>query len=242
MKIFARLFLFILPFGFVQALWLINQHPFSISQAAGVFLVSLTVLTLPEVFWIKEGGGKTRYGKLAVLILLLSGGTLFFFKADGAAGAGTFFAFSVFASLGLLVIEILTLKIHPVFYWGAAAALALIFGAITLGILQVMERFSEEEFFAAVQWIFVSGWFFLLCAAWRGIFRPRLRLERFSQHPLRPALFVFLVISLIIAVPLMLKQYQESFYPAQASSYPGISAEQPFLCAEISQEGNVPSI
>lgn len=238
MKIVARLLLFFLPVGFVEALWLINQQSFSIAQAAGVLLVTLNALTLPEVFWIKGGARKNRFVKLAALLLLLPGGALFFFKADGAAGAGTFLAFSLFASLSLLLIEILTRKVHPILYWVFSAALALLFGAVTLGTLQVMERFSEEEFFAAVQWIFVSGWFFLLCAAWRGIFYPGSRLERFSHHPLRPALFVFLVVSLTIAVPLMLKQYQESFYPAQASAYPGISAEQPFLCGQASQEGN----
>jgi len=233
MKKIVPFFWCALPIGFVEALWLINQQPFSFLQAAGVFFVSLTTLALPELLWINEGNKRIRRARLVGLALLLACGMIYFLDIDGLAGAGAFLAISFLAAVCLLAAEILTSECHPVFLWGVAAAMALFFGAAVLGTLQVMERFSEEEFFAAVQWALVSGWWLALYAAWRGAFHPREKLKKFSRCPLRAVLFILLIACLLGFAPVMLKQYQASFYPRQTTTYMGINSEQPFLCGKV---------
>jgi hypothetical protein len=112
------------------------------------------------------------------------------------------------------------------------ALLALAAGVGAAAIAQVETRFADEEFFVAVEALALALiWLLLLGAA--------LLLRRVAPAPALPgaragrAWLIGLALLAIGGGGAVFAAYQNSFFPADAPSFPGISADSPFLCARL---------
>ncbi len=114
--------------------------------------------------------------------------------------------------------------------WGARLVIFALGGAAPVLLTQLENRFSDEEFFVALQWLALSAFAALL---WLAV----TRLARWRQVPARRGLTIHrgwlgvAVAAVTLAgLGLSIRAYQQSFYPREAPGYEGISAEVPFLC------------
>lgn len=207
--------------------WLFNQ-PFSLTQVTGLVLVSWTALVLPEVLPVQ----RERWA----LFLIPLVGSAFFASIDGLTGLGSYLAFTCFAALCLVMVEILLCNLPGQLAWTVVASGGVFFSGAMLGTLQIIEQFSEEEFFVAVQFLLLGGWWWLLYAVWHVVFHPRKRLQAFSSPVLRAGLAVFLMACIVLGGAGIVNRYQASFLPQNPAAYPGISVENPFVCGEVDRE------
>lgn len=125
--------------------------------------------------------------------------------------------------------------------WRRAAfklLIAGIAGAAVIAVLQIEERFSEEEFFAAIQLGVMSFNWLVISLAYR----------QWSQAEGSPAMKgnasrTWLVLSLVGFCVLgsfyTLSAYQNSFFPQEAPTFEGISNASPFICGRTAAEANV---
>ncbi len=113
--------------------------------------------------------------------------------------------------------------------------LAGVAGGTTTAVLQIEERFSEEEFFALLQAVVLSLlWLLLVGIMDCGLSylsnpdkQPVKKQQPvFSQVVIGASLILFLGMGLLEFI----QAYQGSFYPSTAPTFPGISAETPFMC------------
>lgn len=113
--------------------------------------------------------------------------------------------------------------------WLSRLALAAFTGGVTALLAQVEARFSEEEFFAALQAVILTGeWLLLdLLLALRRPARAPLPVWHGGRQFLLLALSA--AAAALLALP-FLRAYQGSFYPQQAPVFEGISSQSPFLC------------
>jgi hypothetical protein len=102
-------------------------------------------------------------------------------------------------------------------------------GAVIIGILQIEEHFSEEEFFAGLQFIIISILCFIITQL--NSYWPNNRITWHQTNHNRHVV-VGLCILLVTSIYLYgsIRAYQLSFYPVEAPSYKGITADSPFLC------------
>ncbi|GAB4578138.1 MAG: hypothetical protein Fur0022_08710 [Anaerolineales bacterium] len=113
--------------------------------------------------------------------------------------------------------------------WGALGGLAV---GVPLTINLYETHFAEEEFFTAVEGL-------LLVGLW-GLLHAVVNLKR-PASPSRAGGAKFWQLSLVglvllegIGGWLVVRSYQRSFYPLETPPFPGISAETPFICGEVS--------
>lgn len=136
--------------------------------------------------------------------------------------------------------------------WIIHIILALACGGLTASIAQIESHFSDEEFFVALQVLVLAGFWLLLrgVLAWLWV--------RFSRKPLpetenreetngktshqigfyfdsRWVALIGLITITAFSI-FTIHSYQRSFYPTQAPPYPGISAENPFLCGKAAPD------
>jgi hypothetical protein len=117
--------------------------------------------------------------------------------------------------------------------WGVHSLLALVAGAAPVTITQMESRFSEEEFFVAVQAVALSLFWALLLAAGSLLARHTARPARRGLRIVGRWLFPLLVLFILVGLGTTVYVYQQSFYPANAPGYEGITEEAPFLCGEV---------
>ena len=106
---------------------------------------------------------------------------------------------------------------------------------VPLLLAQLESRFSEEEFFVALQAVQLALLWCVVAVVGRRLFASGPATPR--PIPLlgwAPAATAggLLMATVAMAVP----AYWSSFFPAEAPAYPGISAETPFLCGGVEPE------
>ena len=116
--------------------------------------------------------------------------------------------------------------------WSVHGLLAAVAGAAPVLLNQAETRFSDEEFFIALQALELAGIWLALLLATRLLgrqFRPAsgvtLRVPRWSGF----ALAALPLLGLFPAAT----AYQRSFFPAEAPEFAGISQETPFVCGTV---------
>jgi hypothetical protein len=205
-------------------------------------------------------GLSARWAFIASLLLLArwtqphpAGGTLYLWPWPGVliVGVGvvaalvhvasgiTWTAWIVLGALYLLLLGLDTVLASGrrlVWRWGVRGLLALAGGIIPVAIAQIESHFADEEFFVALQALFLSCFWVLLLAA-RGLFtrqeptppRRGLRLDRrwFT---------LVLILAVFVGLCGTVRAYQHSFYPSQAPAFEGVSPEAPLLCGEVSPD------
>jgi hypothetical protein len=105
-------------------------------------------------------------------------------------------------------------------------------------VVQAQSGFADEEFFAAAEVLaLMLFWLVLRLAFLRWPFAGP---ERGAPLGLRRGWLAGLLASGALAAGLAgLRAYQDSFFPAQAPAYPGITSEAPFLCGESEPDPQV---
>lgn len=111
-------------------------------------------------------------------------------------------------------------------------ALALVGGLGAVAAGQVESRFADEELFVAAEGLILAAYWGLVAVLGRpSPLASRSLKVRGIRPPGRQVSLALLALLLpTLATYGLLRSYQASFYPPSAPGYPGISAEQPFLC------------
>jgi hypothetical protein len=117
---------------------------------------------------------------------------------------------------------------------GWIGLLAGVAGAGPVVVAQIEGRFSDEEFFAALQAAVLSSeWL----ALWLSVtFVSRRWFASAPQRTVPRGLVFGMLAGLALGAIATLAAYQRSFYPPTAPQYPGISAQSPFMCGETVPE------
>jgi hypothetical protein len=118
--------------------------------------------------------------------------------------------------------------------WGIGILSAALMGLWPIALVEVLNRFSDEEFFVALQGVILAIYWFLLWLAMQGWQIPtdrpkvsrRVRLSRFLVLGIGAVILIF-------GAVFTLRSYQSSFFPSSAPTYPGITDSNPFLCGEV---------
>ena len=241
----TRFLLSLLPLLYLQGICLLNAVPFTLSGllVQWIFIISVILLARsgsPEL----SAQGKWLIGwKVAVLIGL---GLLAGLAYTVSAGTISAWITLVFIYAALLVsARILTRGKKLLISIPLVIIMAMLGGAAPVVMAQVEGRFSEEEFFGAVQAIAMAILWLLLYFTWRWAGMPEGSPADFNsaaeQNRGRLAiqswvLAVCLILLVITGGALAIRSYQHSFYPPEAPTYTNISYENPFLCGQTAAD------
>ncbi len=125
--------------------------------------------------------------------------------------------------------------------WFARVGIALLGGSVPVVVAQIASQFADEEFFAFVQALALSGFCFLMLSAVQFVIPSRahstIKLKRRS-----------VVISLALALGLLsvavvetISSYQSSFYGNDPPSFAGITPTQTSLCGQVTPSSSTVS-
>jgi hypothetical protein len=216
----------------------------------------LEVLRLAVGVSFSWEGLATRWMFIAGLLLAIRwaqpypiGGTLDLWPWPGVlgavAGAGAVLAYAtrgatwaawvVLGALYLLLLELdaaLVGRQGVVCRWGTRGLLALAGGIAPVCIAQIESHFADEEFFVALQAMALCFFCFMLLAARDLLAWPEPKSARRGPHLDRRTLSILLILFALAGACVTVHAYQRSFYPPEAPTYEGISAEAPFLCGK----------
>ena len=115
---------------------------------------------------------------------------------------------------------------------------ALCAGALPVILNQMQGRFSDEEFFVALQVLALSVFWLLLLVPYRRLVRAKTGDTRSTSGVLLSPMIVGLGGLVFVGVfgVFTLRMYQGSFFAPRVAVYEGISAEKPFLCGEVAPD------
>ena len=227
----------LLPVGYLAAVRAFLHQPVEISHIILLLIFSAVIMVFSAWLKVEPAPGHTARFNLvwpALLAAVLLGGWL-----------STRLESQALAWVALGALLALSVKAHAVLggrrffvrWWlgaglvgGAAVLLAVLFN-------QVWIRFSEEEFFTAVQAVLLFGFWLSLAAAY-AVLRPALPLPTGPWLGMNPRIILAAGLLLAAAAGLgVVKSYQASFYAPAAQLSPGISADSPFLCGTVETPG-----
>ncbi len=120
--------------------------------------------------------------------------------------------------------------------WMIRTFLAIFIGLIFTLWNQIETRFSEEEFFTAIQFMLLSGIWILIYLLTKFITVSKS--EKGYRFPLKIILPILLA-TFFCMIVIGIKSYQNSFYPNFVDSFHGVSELQPFLCGKIEQDPSI---
>jgi hypothetical protein len=151
------------------------------------------------------------------------------------------------AWVSLAVLYVLLLQINDVLArdrrslgrWGIHGLLALAGGTIPVAVAQIESRFSDEEFFVALQAVTLAAFWLLLLMARGLLWRIEPVQMRRGIHFNRRRMGASLIFLAFVGLAAMIDRYQNSFFPSEAPPYVGISTTTPFLCSEITSSPQI---
>ena len=225
-----------IPATWLEAVRLIAGSPFTWgglvarwALAACLLLVSWYTRPLPT------GEAHFVWPWLGILVAIAGGLAAFYYVASGATAAAWLMVISLYVVL-LGLERGLTSGGSAFWRWAARAFIVVLGGVIPLVLVQLETRFSEEEFFVALQGL-ALGVFTALLLLGQAL------LARWGPSPTQPSLRIrrhwiglALAVVTLIGLGAAIRAYQRSFYPLEAPTYEGISEDSPFLCATIKSE------
>jgi len=114
--------------------------------------------------------------------------------------------------------------------------LALLAGSIPTALEQIESRFSEEEFFTALQALemaFIWGFLAVITNTWEQSAGERTQpTQKIKLAPFGIGISFLIISGSFIVV----KAYQHSFYPDTAPRFNGISSASPYICGETLEQ------
>jgi len=181
----------------------------------------------------------------AALGALSAGASLYYALTLSTPAAWTVLALAVAVTLG--VNEAIARGRRMAFSWLLGIAMALVSGASGVAIAQLESRFSEEEFFSAVQSLELAiFWVFLWVVRKKalqlsGVWDTGVGGDQLAVGGLRIDVrwLYALPVLLTTASIAMLLSYQGSFYPPTAPAFKGIDADHPFQCGSTKPSASI---
>lgn len=142
-------------------------------------------------------------------------------------------ALALFYGLALAYSWMIMADKHAIIRWVLLFILAAVMGALPVALVQVLNRFSDEEFFVALQAASLSLYWLLL---WVALNKWKKSID-LSTRPAfvrinRPVFLTLAGLLLVGFISVAFYAYQHSFYPAAVPGYAGVSEQQPFLCGD----------
>ncbi len=120
--------------------------------------------------------------------------------------------------------------------WVTHLGLAILAGIAPVAVSQIEARFSDEEFFVALEAMALAVFWLILRFVWRRFWR----LDSFPGHFQfafrRRWLGVCLVVAVSLGLVATVRAYQASFFSPHVPSFEGVSPAAPFLCGQSTQE------
>lgn len=166
--------------------------------------------------------------RLTIFLVLVASAAIYF------RSQSTFAAWTLSISGGAALIKLASWLSADLPTWKRVIVkivLAGIAGAACVAVLQIEERFSEEEFFAAIQ-MCVMGliWLTILLAyqRWSGLKGGSAARGKVKRLSVVIGLAVFCALGLFF----VLTSYQNSFFPKEAPVFEGITNATPFICGK----------
>ncbi len=217
----------LIPLSFLQTFFWISKQSYSwqIFLSQLLFLNAVLFLALAVEFYFDKNARYLRFG--LILLTAVSGGIYLLSQS-------TFSAWILTVSFFGLMIQLegwLTAGLHRFSRLTVRLILSGIAGCFLAGLLQVEERFSEEEFFAVLQVLIISICWFLTVSVfriWAARFGPKPGVSR----GVRIWIVVAFAVLIFIGIFQTVQSYQDSFFPKEAPTYPGISSSEPYLCGD----------
>ncbi len=173
---------------------------------------------------------------------MLAAGALVLAAAYDAASGSTAAAWLLVAALYVVLLCLergLTSGGGVAWRWGARLSIFALGGAAPVLLAQFENRFSDEEFFVALQWLALSAFAALL---WLGV----TVLSRWRPAPAQRGLAIqrgWLGLALagvtLAGLGLTVRAYQRSFYPHETPAFEGIPEANPFLCSTVAPDPQV---
>ena len=165
------------------------------------------------------------------LLVVATGGLaiLYYIVSDGGTGAAWLLTIALFTVL--MGLERGLTSCGPAGWrWIVRASIVALGGAVPIVLAQLETRFSEEEFFIALQGLVLSIFTALLLLALGVLARrqPSPMQAGVRIRRLWPGLAI--VVMTVLGLGATIRAYQASFYPAAAPPFEGISEDSPFLC------------
>lgn len=173
-------------------------------------------------------------GFLIVLGAILLGAGLWLFVPTVDTG-GWFLLVGCYGAL-MGVDGILTLQPSRIRAWLLRLLIAVVAGALPVVLAQIETRFSDEEFFVAVQLLMLSLVWLVLRSASAQLQSRMGRCSIGTVCVRRGALAVLFVLGVSAGAAYLVRAYQSSFYVLEVPQYPGISSDTPFLCGEVASQ------
>lgn len=229
----------LLPLIYVEFLWEVNNQPFSFAHTLGVLLFISSLLLISDLFFgfIARENRKVIFEVVGLLIICI-----YFTYHDGTAGLQSFLSLAFFTSVLFFLCKIWSRGKHIWEVWIIVFLSAFIYGGSIVASVQFVERFSEEEFFVAVQAVMLAGFWLLLFIAWKAVFQNRSILSlpfHPTFHRIHTWSLPIIGVCGLIASLILIQSYQASFYAENETPFPGISQENPFLCSELEDNGSL---
>jgi hypothetical protein len=203
---------------------------FSLQVTLKIWLLSLGALTISKSnrLYLTDNG-KTHF---PLSTLLLGGITIVTVVVATISGNkfSAWLALGCFFALLLLLADSLVEKRAKLSNWLVEGLFVLVAGGFPVAWEQIISRFSTEEFFAALEAAsLLVFWVILRLAAYWFPGLNEVRPQRGLQVS-RGWLTTLLVLIPSAFLVYTIRSYQNSFYPAEAPTYQGISSENPFIC------------
>lgn len=227
----------VIPALFLEGLRLTMDAPFTWgglvlhwSGVAGLLIVAILTCAYPTA------EPRFVWSRLLMSVPLLIAGAMV--VLTGATWAAWLLVGTAY--LALLCLEpLLTFTLSWFRRWFWRFLLAATAGAFPVVVAQFESHFADEEFFVALEALALGILWLLLLGLFRfGVHRTALHLTR-GTHLDRRLAAIFLVLVLFAGLSGTLWMYRHSFYPSLAPSYPGISAQTPFLCGQVQPDSQI---
>lgn len=190
-------------------------------------------------FWFgkptKDAHGKWYFYFNTILLFLIGVISVVFYSLTSSTLAAWILLIFLFA-ITLIVEAPLTFAKQLPIAWMIRTFLAIFTGLICIVWNQIETRFSEEEFFTAIQFIILSGMWILIYFLTKFI--PVSKSEKGYRFPIKIILPI-LILSFLCVIVIGIKSYQNSFFPMNVDTYHGVSESQPFLCGKIEQDSSI---
>ncbi len=222
----GRLLLAALPVLYLEGLQALLGNPFAPVTLIAAILFTLGVLGLaawPGYQPAEKGFGKYSLAWPVLGLICLAG-----IAAAAVSPLLAWIGLAAFLALSLGVQDAAGGRSFSIRWWVSAILTGGLASLLVVFFNQVLTRFSEEEFFAAVQAVFLFGYWLCLAighTALRSQFHAGRWLKVRNIYPAAAGL-----VALVLGIFGIVRSYQASFYTADVSPYAGISAETPFLC------------
>lgn len=218
--------------AFLEGLRLVVEDPFSWKGLAVRWAFGIGLLITAQ--WAQPySDGRTRciWPWSAVLIVGTGIGAVLVY----AQRESTWAAWVALAALYLLLLGLGTALANEqgiLWRWGTRGLLALAGGVIPVAITQIESHFADEEFFVALQAMALSFFWILLLGAQRLLVGSKSTSARRGLCLDNRWIALASLLIALVGSGVTVRVYQHSFYPLEAPSYDGISAETPFICGE----------